>query len=80
MAAEASMTTDAYIAEILPMYFGPDVPNRYQRLVSEVLSRLPATWDAARSWQLVVSSEQIPRGYGSARHCHQHGRTRTGLG
>ena len=68
MAAEAGMTTDAYITHILPMYIAHNVPNRYRRLVTEVLCRLPADWDAARTWEVGVSSEQTPRGYGSARH------------
>jgi hypothetical protein len=68
MAAEAGMTTDAYIAQVLPMYIPPVVPNRYRHLVSEVLCRLPADWDAARTWQVEVSSEQTPLGYASARH------------
>lgn len=68
MAAEAGLITDAYIAHILPMYIAPNVPNcYYRRLVTEVLCRLRADWDAARTWQ-VVSSEQTPRGYASAQH------------
>lgn len=35
MAAEAGITADAYIAQVLPMYFGPDVPNRYRRMFLE---------------------------------------------
>ena len=68
MAAEAGMTTDEYIAQVLPMYIPPIVPNRYRHLFSEVLCRLPAHWDADRNWQVEVSSEQSPLGYASARH------------
>ena len=68
MAADVGMTTDAYIAQVLPRYFGPDVPSRYRRLVSEVLCWLPADWDAACTWQVGVSSEQTPRGYARAQH------------
>lgn len=68
MATETGMTTDEYVAQVLPMYIPPIVPNRYRHLLSEVLSRLPADWDAARNWQVEVSSEQTPRGYASARH------------
>jgi hypothetical protein len=67
-AAEAGMTTDAYIAHVLPAYIAPGVPNRYRHLFSEVLGRLPADWDAARTWQVEVSSEENPRGYACAQH------------
>ncbi len=41
----------------------PDVPERYRRLVLDVLQRLPDGWARGEDWSVTVSGEQAPRGF-----------------
>ncbi len=68
LAEESGTEPDEFLRVYLGSHFHPDVPERYRRLVADVLWRLPEAWDAAREWSVEISSETTPRGYASARH------------
>ena len=68
LAEESGTEPDEFLRVYLGSHFHPGVPERYRRLVADVLWRLPEAWDAAREWSVEISSETTPRGYASARH------------
>ncbi len=67
LAEESGTEPDEFLRVYLGSHFHPDVPERYRRLVADVLWRLPEAWDAAREWSVEISAETSPKGYASAR-------------
>lgn len=65
-AAEARVDPEEYLRVRLGGCVGPTVPERYRRLVMEVVCRLPEDWDAHATWSVEASEEQNVRGYASA--------------
>jgi hypothetical protein len=69
-AAEAGVDPEQYeeyLGVYLAAHIAPEVPERYRRLVQEILWRLPEGWDERAEWSVDVSPEETPRGYASVR-------------
>ena len=45
----------------------PDTPERYRRLVREVLQRLPDGWAGGEEWSVTVADDPAARGFAYAR-------------
>ncbi len=67
IAAQFGVDPDEYARFYLDRVIAPTAPERYRRLVADVLWRLPEDWDAARTWGVEFSDDPGPRGYASAR-------------
>ncbi len=66
-AEENGIEPDEFLRAYLDAHVHSGVPERYRRLVADVLWRLPEAWDAAREWSVEISSKTSPKGYASAR-------------
>ncbi len=67
-AAAEGVDAEEFLRVYLNSHYEPSVSERYRRLVTEVLWRLPEGWDEARDWFVESSPDSSPRGYASARH------------
>lgn len=65
IATDAGANPGEYLREYLERRLAPPVPNRYRRLVGEILWRLPEAWDVHADWSLDISLKQRSRRYGS---------------
>ncbi len=54
-----------YLRTWLGCHIDSDLPDRYQRLVTDVVLRLPEGWDVHAEWFVTVNWENSRHGYGS---------------
>ncbi len=66
--AAEGLDAEEYLRVYLSNHIDPSMSERYRRLVTEVLWRLPEGWDEARDWFVESSPKSNPRGYASAGH------------
>lgn len=79
-ATEAGADSKEYLRLYLERHLAPTVPNRYRRLVADVLWQLPEGWDAHAEWSLHISLAPRPRRYGTALRVEQKQREDEGTG
>ena len=66
IAKEAGVDPAEHLRVWLGSHFEPALPERYRRLVTEVVFQLPAEWDAHCVWSVSVDFGSNSLGFGSA--------------
>jgi len=66
IAEEAGADSAEFLRTWTGSHINSSLPERYQRLVTEVVFRLPAEWDANVEWSAGLDLKQNPSCYGSA--------------